>query len=277
MTANFKLFEFNPGSSKPPLHFAHANGFPPETYKAPLEPLLPDYRVISLRARPLWGNTPPEWLKNWSQLADDLLEGLKESGIQKVVGVGHSLGGVATLYAALKQPSLFTHIVLIDPTMLSPGLLRKVRWMKLFGWEARNQLVEGALRRKRNWESVEAAYEYFKGKPLFKNWPDETIRAYAQSMTVPSMEGGVEIAFPPEWEARIYRTIPTDVWKCAKLLQHRVLVIRGENSNTFTAESEKAFREANPQAVFAVVPGAGHLVPQEKPEEVGRLILNFLR
>src|SRR3970040_2009458 len=96
-------------------------------------------------------------------------------------------------------------------------------------------------------------------------------------MTGPSPDGGVQVIYSPEWEARIYRTIPTDVWKYAKLLRLPTLVIRGENSNTFTAESEGAFRSANPEVSFAVVPGAGHLVPQEKPEEIGRLILNFLQ
>jgi pimeloyl-ACP methyl ester carboxylesterase len=275
MTA-IKLFEFNPGSTKPLLHLAHANGFPPQTYQKSLEPLFPHYRVISLPSRPLWGDTPPEWLKHWSQMADDLLEGLKGLGPQKVIGVGHSLGGVLTLYAAVKQPELFSQVILIDPTMLSPKLLWQIRLMKLFGLEARSWLVKGALRRKRTWESTGEAYQYFRGRQLFKNWSDEIVRTYTASMTATSPMGGVYLIYPPEWEARIYKTIPTDVWKFAKLLQQHTLVIRGENSNTFTLDSEKAFRKANPQVVFKVIQGAGHLVPQEKPKEIGDLMEDFL-
>jgi pimeloyl-ACP methyl ester carboxylesterase len=193
-----------------------------------------------------------------------------------VVAIGHSLGGVATLYAAVREPELFSHIILIDPTMLAPALLRKVRLFRWMGSEARKELVQGALRRRRQWASREEAYRSFKDKALFKKWPDALVWSYVDGMTGPSGMGGIELIYPPEWEARIYRTIPTDVWKYAAKLIQPTLVIRGETSNTFTADSEKAFRKALPKARFEVVQGAGHLVPQEKPEEVGRMILEFL-
>lgn len=271
-----KLFDFNPGSTKPLLHLAHANGFLPPTYQKSLEPLFPHYHVVSVLARPAWGDTPPGWLKNWSQMADDLIEGLKGMGAHQVVGIGHSLGGVLTLYAAVKEPGLFKRIVLIDPTMLAPGLLRKIQVLKFFGFEARNFLIKGALRRKREWESPEAAYDYFRNRRLFKFWSDDMVESYTKSITAPSAQGKVSLSYPPEWEARIYKTIPTDVWKFAGLLDQPTLVIRGENSNTFLGDGEKEFRKMNPQVNFEVVPGAGHLIPQEKPEEVGKLILNFL-
>lgn len=277
MTANLRIFEFNPGSTKPLLHLSHANGFLAPTYQKAFEPLLAHYHAVSLSMRPTWGDTPPQWLKSWSQMADDLITGLGEIKAQRVVGVGHSLGGVLTLYAAVKKPDLFSHIILIDPTLLSPKLLWQIKLMKLFGLEARSFLIKGALRRKRDWQSPGAAYEYFRGRRLFKNWSDEMVKTYTESITASSVQGGVHLSYPPEWEAQIYKTIPTDVWKFAKQLQQPALVIRGENSNTFTADSEKAFRKANSRVVFKVVPGAGHLVPQEKPEEVAHLIMNFLR
>jgi pimeloyl-ACP methyl ester carboxylesterase len=149
--------------------------------------------------------------------------------------------------------------------------------MKVFGMDARSYLIKGALRRKKNWESAEEAFRYFRGRNLFRNWTDEAVRIYTQGMTAPSPEGGVSLIYPPEWEAQIYRTIPTDVWAFAAKVQKPLLVIRGENSNTFTRDSEKSFRKVNPRALFEVVGGAGHLVAQEKPEEVGKLISDFLK
>src|SRR6185369_3339314 len=219
-----KLHDFNPGSSKPLLHLGHANGFPPATYLPMVEPLTRDYHLVSLLARPFWHNTPAEWLRDWSQLSEDLAEGLEHLGAKGIVGVGHSLGGVQTLMAAVNHPRLFSKIVLIDPTMLPPAYLWKVRLFKIFGKETRGSLVEGALRRRRHWESVETAFQSFKEKPLFRLWPEGTIRAYAESMTKDSPEGGVDLAYPPEWEAQIYRTIPTDVWGYAKRLSLPTLV-----------------------------------------------------
>ena len=116
----------------------------------------------------------------------------------------------------------------------------------------------------------------FSGTQLFKNWSDEMVHAYSDSITGPAPDGRVQLIYPPEWEAQMYRTIPSDVWKFTKLIGQPTLVIRGETSNTFTADSEKAFRKSNPKVSFEVVPGAGHLVPQEIPCEVGSLIIRFL-
>ena len=272
-----RLYEFNPSSTKPLLHLAHANGFLPQTYQESLKPLLNDYKIISFYPRSLWGDTDPKWLKHWSQMADDLIASLDGIKVKGIIGIGHSLGGVLTLYAAVKRPDLFSKVILIDPTMLPPKLLWQIRLMKLIGLDARSALIKGALRRKRNWDSAKAAYEYFRGRQLFKNWSDAVVKAYVESITEPALDGSIRLSYPPEWEARIYKTIPTDVWKSAKLIQQPTLVIRGETSNTFTEDSEKAFRKANPRVSFEVVLGAGHLVPQERPNEIGRFIRDFLQ
>jgi len=270
--------DFNPDSQKPLLHLAHANGFPPSTYTRALKPLFEKFHVISFYARPFWPDCPPaETLKDWSVFADDLLKGLESVKAKKIIGIGHSLGGVATLTAAIRQPELFSRVILIDPTMLPPAFLRKVAWFKWLGMESRTDLIQGALRRRRHWDSREQVYQSFKEKPLLKKWLDEILQAYVDGMTAPSEKGGVELVYSPEWEAQIYRTIPTDVWKKVSLLRSPALVIRGENSNTFTSESEEAFRKANPSASFAVVKNAGHLVPQEQPDETGRIVTDFLK
>jgi pimeloyl-ACP methyl ester carboxylesterase len=271
------FFQFNDPSDKPLIHLAHANGFPPRTYRCFFKPFAASYRGLAFPARPLWPGSPPaKALRDWSLLADDLLSALRSLGNRKIIGVGHSLGGVLTLLAALKEPERFSRIVLIDPTMLPPPLLRKVWWMKKLGLEFRPDLVAGALRRRRHWDSLEAALESFKTKPLFRAWNPEVIEDYAKSLTAPDPQGGVSLAYSHEWEARIYQTIPTNVWKAAAQLKVPSLVIRGETSNTFTAESEAAFQKANPSAVFRVAAGAGHLVPFEKPGLTADLVLEFL-
>ena len=271
-----KLFKFNSKPGKPLIHLAHANGFPPPTYRQMVRPLLSRYQVMALPARPLWPGSDPEQLKDWSLLTGDLLEGLRPLGRRQVIGIGHSLGGVLTLTAALREPERFSRIILIDATMPAPTVLWRFEWMRRLGLTPRKDLVRGALRRRRHWDSREAAFLAFAGKPLFKSWKKGVLRDYVEGMTAPGPRGGVDLVYPPEWEARIYQTIPTDVWKGIHELRMPVLVIRGENSNTFTALSEKAFAERLPSARLESVPGAGHLVPFEKPVETAKLILDFL-
>jgi pimeloyl-ACP methyl ester carboxylesterase len=272
------FYDHNPDSSKPLVHLAHANGFPPSTYRLALQSLYDHFHIVSLYARPFWPDCPPaSTLKDWSVFSKDLIQGIEQFAKKPIIAIGHSLGGVATLQAAVERPDLFSKVVLMDPTMLPPSLLRKVWWMKLFGWEGRKELVEGALRRRRHWDSQEQAFGSFKGKSLFKKWPEQTFKAYVEGMTRENRSGGVDLAYSADWEAQIYRTIPTDVWKWVPKLQPQTLVLRGETSNTFMAESEEAFRKLRPQTTFSSVPGAGHLVAQEAPHEVGQILLKFLQ
>ncbi len=272
-----KIYEFNEGRGKLLVNLAYANGFLPQTYRRALQPLFDHYRVVSIHVRAMWENCPPESLKNWPQMGDDLLAGLDGlTDDRPVIGIGHSMGGVATLYAALKRPERFSHLILIDPTLMSPGVLWRMRLTRLLGMEARLPLVQGALRRRQQWDSTEDAYQYFRSKPLFARWPDDVLRDYAQSMTVPADNGGVRLAFDPRWEAQFYRTVPTDVWKLPGRVQQPMLVIRGELTTTFGEASAANFRRLNPRAHIVTVKGAGHLVPQEKPDETGKLIADFL-
>jgi pimeloyl-ACP methyl ester carboxylesterase len=271
-----EFFRFNPPSEKPILHIAHANGFPPLTYRRFFQPLASQTQGLALVTRPFWPGADARDLKDWSLLTEDMLQALKTLG-KKVIGVGHSLGAVITLNAALEAPELFSRVILIDPTMLAPHLLREAWLLRKLGLEFRPDLVRGALRRRRHWDSREAALEGFKSKGIFKSWPLDVLKDYAQSMTAPDPQGGVSLTYSPEWEAKIYQTIPTDVWAKAARLQVPALVLRGETSNTFTAPSEAAFRKASPQTVFQVVPGAGHLAPHEKPEQTAAFVLDFLK
>lgn len=249
----------------------------PPTYKKALQPLENNFQIISLKIRPLWEGESPKQLKHWSLFADDLIRGLDSIKAKGITAIGHSLGGVVTLYAAVKRPDLFSRLVLLDPTLLDPFRLRKIRLMHLLGMETRRSLVMGALRRRKNWGSVQEAYLSFKEKPLFKKWPKETIRAYATSITRPSSRGGVELAYPPEWEARIYQTIPTDVWKYVRRLIRPTFVLAGKDSHVFNLKSVEAFRQACPVARVETIPDAGHLLVQERPLEVGRRIVRFLK
>ncbi len=72
------VYEF--GGDGPVLHIAHANGFPPGTYR-PLAATLTDrYRVIGLPARPLWPGSRPEEINGWGPLAHELHAGAGRGG-----------------------------------------------------------------------------------------------------------------------------------------------------------------------------------------------------
>jgi len=268
------LHEF--GGHGPVIHLAHANGFPPAAYRLLAETLTDRFRVLSLPARPLWSGNQPESIADWHPLADDLIGGLDVLGLCDILGVGHSLGGVLTLWAAIRRPDLFRAVVLIDPVFLPPAwlqLIRLIRWLGLY-WH--QPLVQGALHRRQTWPSRQACYEHYRAKPLFASWPEASLRAYVEAATRSRADGGFELVYPPQWEARIFATTPTDIWRDVPQLRVPALFVRGQRSDVFRPECQRRIARYLPGARFAVVPNAGHLVPLERPAETGAVIREFL-
>lgn len=264
------------GGVGPLLHLAHANGFPPGTYRPLIEALTDHYRVVALPSRPLWPASQPESAPNWHPLVNDLIEGFDRLGWRGVIGVGHSMGGVLTLWAAVRRPDLFRAVVLIDPVILPPAWLWLVRAVRLLGLQRRLPPVQAALHRRRNWPNRQTCFERYRRTPFFAGWPDESLWAYVEAGTRERSDGQVELVYPPEWEAQIFATTPTDIWKAVPRLRAPALVIRGEHSSIFRPQSQTRMERLLPLARFVVMPGAGHLVPMERPKETGAAIREFL-
>jgi pimeloyl-ACP methyl ester carboxylesterase len=265
------------GGNGPIIHLAHANGFPPAAYRPFAETLTDSYHVVGLPARPLWPGSRPESAPNWHVLADDLVQRFDALDLNGIVGVGHSMGGVCTMLVAIRHPDLFRAVVLIDPVILPPNVLRLLWLMHRLGLSKRQPLVQGALRRRRTWPSRQVCYERYRTKPLFANWPDDSLWAYVEAGTRPTLDGQVELVYPPEWEAHIFATAPTDIWRYVSQLKTPALVIRGEDTDTFRPESQRRMERLRPQARYHVIASAGHLVPMERPAETGAVVREFLK
>src|SRR5688572_23540526 len=143
------LIELGGDPSNPALiHIAPANGFVPQTYLPLLRPLMEQYRVVSLPPRALWGDEQPAAAsgEGWVQLGEDFLAGIAAFGLENVIAVGHSFGGVASMMAALKQPERFRALILLDPTILAQQWIDMIK----MAWEqgVAIPMAERALRRR---------------------------------------------------------------------------------------------------------------------------------
>lgn len=266
------------GGDGPPLHMAPANGFPPQTYIPLLRPLTGRFTVLSLPPRPLWTDPPPpDPSATWQQVADDLLAALDAHRLEGVIGVGHSIGGVATMLAAIKEPGRFRGIVLLDPTIFPPRYLWTFKLMRMVGLNGRFPLAQRALRRRANFADDREAFAYWRKKRLFTAWNDSTLQHYVDGMLQPDGHGGVELTFAPEWEAHYFSTIYTDSWRMAPKLEGLlpVLVVRGTNTNTFLEPAAKRLRRLVPSAMYAEIDG-DHLFPQSVPGPTRAVIERWL-
>ena len=263
------------------LHFAHANGYPPAAYTPLLKALGERYRVCAMEARPLWPDASHAVLTDWRPLAGDLITFLETRFPgEAVVGMGHSVGGNATLRAALYRPELFRSLVLVDPVLFPPfvGAWWNLIYFLGLGYRL-HPLARGALRRRRKFESKQAMFENYRRKRVFSRMDDDALQAYVDALAEPDPAGeGVRLRYAPEWEARIYVTgLRTDgeIWRKLPRLRLPVLVIRGAHTDTFWEKTAARFQRRVPHAEIVTLGDSTHLLPLERHAEVARLVREF--
>lgn len=258
------------------LHFAHANAYPPDCYLQLLKPLQAHFQVVGMHQRPLWEGSNPKKLKNWSQLADDLILFFEQQGIQKAIGMGHSLGGVVSILAAIKRPDLFSKLILIDPVVFSS----KGNWFfNILPISLKKKfmpIAKIAAKRRDLWENKEDVYTSFRKKRVFRRFSDSVLLDFVNASTTETGDNKqVRLTFPKAWETQIYTTAP-NVFPDLKKLTIPILAIKGEKSNVITSAIWKEWKDAQPHNQFLELPDSGHLVPMEHPQKLADWILGQL-
>ena len=261
-----------------PLHFLHANGYPPECYETFLELLKTQYHVFGMMLRPLWPNSDPDEIQDWHSFSDDLLSFLRERSEGPVIGVGHSIGAVVTLRAAIQEPDRFKALILIDPVLLVPSRLAAWSLIRAVGLASKaHPLISGALRRRRTFDDLDLVFRRYQKREIFRYMSDENLRAYIEGITRRT-ETGYELVYSPEWEARIYLTSlrDFDIWRGLPTLNVPTFFIRGAETDTFLESAAKFVKRKQPKARVETLPNSTHLLPLERPQDVFDIMQSFL-
>jgi pimeloyl-ACP methyl ester carboxylesterase len=264
------------GGSGAALHFAHANGFPPGTYRKLVEELTGSHHVFSMSARPLWPDSQPRMLRGWSQLAEDLRAEFDRRGVRDIVGVGHSLGAVTSLLAAASDPGLFSALVAVDPLILTGA--HSLFWgtVKAVGLSGRFGIVRGARRRRELWSDRDEVRTSYSSKEIFAGWDPEVLEDYLDAGTVELADGSVRLRYPREWEARIFAAAPHNLWAELRKVSVPTLFVQGQRSDTFLDAARLRVEREVLGSRTMVMAGSSHFVPMERPRELARVIVEFL-
>jgi pimeloyl-ACP methyl ester carboxylesterase len=263
------------GGSGTVLHFAHSNGYPPACFRQMLQPLTDRFHVVGICLRPLWPGSEPEEMESWDGIAADLKQFFSQQGYQQVIGVGHSLGAVATMMAAGQDPDLFRALVLIEPVFLPPQILNMITNQP----EAAENMPLLPLTRHRrtHWPDRQSAFDHFRPKPVFQRWSDGVLWDYVNYALQETEQGEVTLTYSREWEARFYAHPPLTVWEDVPEVTQPTLAIRGAESDTLFPQSWQLWQELQPDATFVEIPEAGHMVPMERPSLLSKEIYKFLK
>jgi pimeloyl-ACP methyl ester carboxylesterase len=115
-------------------------------------------------------------------------------GLERPLGFGHSQGGSALLLAEQARPGTFAGLYLYEP----------VAWPEPFPMDD-HPLVVGALRRRDEFTSVDAARQRLGSKPPLADLEPAVLAAYVEHGLAPTPGGGVTLKCRREDEAQTYR------------------------------------------------------------------------
>jgi pimeloyl-ACP methyl ester carboxylesterase len=257
-----------------PLYFAHANSFPASIYRKMFTRLAPHYNVMHLDTV---GHDPAFPVTDgWPHLVEETIRAIEQQANRPVCGVGHSLGGVLVLFAAVARPDLFQGLVILDSPLFGPWRSRGIWLAKRLGFIDRLTPGGETLRRRDCWASVEMAYEYFLRKPVFARFDRDCLMDYAQFGTCPDGAGGRRLKFRPRVEDAIYRSLPHHLSSCAGRLQVPAVYLAATQGSVLK-RSDRHFVERHLGMHVASHPGS-HLFPLEHPiETAGNIHRAFVR
>lgn len=231
-----------------------------------------------MKLRPLWDDAKMDDLQDWHPLSEDLLRFLADREPGPVIGVGHSIGGIVTLRAALRDPKKFRALILLDPVLFVPSFLVLWKFVRGIGLgEKLHPLISMARKRRREFDNRETVFRGYRNRSIFKNVTDENLWRYIEGITKPKSDGSFELVYTPEWEAHIYQSglRDFDLWRGLPKLEVPTLIVRGAESDTFLEKTAKLVKKKNPKIQIETMKNTTHILPLEQPQEVAGIINNF--
>ncbi len=274
LMANIPLEDY--GGDGELIHFAHANAYPPGAYKQLLVALNAKYKVVAIIQKPLQKDSEYQKFNSWEELADDIISSIEALNVGQVIGMGHSLGAVATILAAYKRPELFSRLVLIDP-VLFPKSFDYLGMIIPVSLRANIiPIARKALKRKTEWYSKENAFSAYRDKEVFRRFSDEALWDYIHAGLVTDEKTSMQVLkFTKEWEARIYSTVQFVMDKLYAI-EIPIYAVRGDETNVIKKELWDTWKGKQTHNHYLNIAFASHLVPMEYPEVISKWLLEHL-
>ena len=255
------------GGTGPALVLAHATGFHGRMWAPLATALRLRFHCWSFDARGHGDSTRPTPADfDWRGFGQDALAVVDGLGLVRPFGLGHSQGGSAFLLAEQARPGTFAGLYLYEP----------VAWPHPAPMDG-HPLVEGALRRRDTFESVDAAVQRLGAKPPLATLDATMVRAYVEHGFVATATGEVTLKCRREDEAQIYRMGP-----CHRAFDHLsdiacpVTIARG--TATRSVDIDLAVRQAAllPAGRLEEFDGLSHFGPLEEPEQIAASVTQAL-
>lgn len=249
------------------IHFAHGNGFPALCYTQMLNQLAPrfDYCFIDrIGHNPLYPVS-----ENWANLVREIIDSVESQANQPVIAVGHSLGGILSLLAAIEKPELFKAVIMLDSPIIGHYKSILVRWAKVLGLIDRFSPANATKGRRPHWKDHDLLLHYLASKNLFKTFTPACLNDYIE-YGLCLKEDGYHLRFDRHIEYQIYRTLPHNLPSLKGKLKTPSALIYGDKS-TVVNKMDLRYMQRHFDVQNIEIHGT-HLFPMEHPKAAAQSI-----
>ena len=245
------------GAGPEAIVLLHGIGGDARSFASQLDALSPLRRAIAWNM-PGFADSPPVASLSFADLAGALEDLLDRLNIERADLFGHSIGGMVALEFAATRPERVRSLILCattpafggkDPAFAEQFL--KARLAPLDAGKSMRELAQAAIPAAIG-EGADAA-----GVALVQ-------RAMSE--------------IPVEVYRTIVRCLVTfDRRESLPSIKAPALLIAGERDPNAPPRTMQKMAETMPNARYVEIKGAGHLLPNERPGEINRLVADFLR
>ena len=192
--------------------------------------------------------------------------------------VGSSMGALVAEEAALKKPGRFSPpadsrgLILLDGSIpggpANPGVFALAKLLFSRKWyRAYRKNPEGA------WASLYPYYADLDAMPPGdKDFLRRRVMARVESKTQEQAFFAIQRSL-----IRAYLLSSSRFARKIQRYKGKILLLWGEKDKIIPLSSAETFKSLRPDINLQIIPGAGHLPHQEKPEETARLIADFVK
>lgn len=244
----------------PPMVLLHGLTGHAHTWDHMAPALAASHRVLALDQR---GHGDSEHVESYT--TDDFVQDLEAMAVAWGIGrfglMGLSMGAHNALAFAAAHPARVERLIVID---IPPRMDRT----RAPNWDVISRLAETGHTPFETFEqAVEAARA---GNPTA---PEENLRYRTKWNLNDAGDGRLVLKYdskaPARWE-------PADLWERLPSIKAPTLLVRGGKTLVLPAETARRMVEAIPDAELVEVADSGHSVPTDRPEELARIVLDWL-
>jgi esterase len=231
---------------------------------------LSNYFTVYLPDQRNHGQSPWSEVHDYSSMRDDLYELVNDLSLKRFFLAGHSMGGKTAISFALRWPDMINGLLIAD---ISPfaneslmqivnsehlTILNSILTLDLHKISTRRG-AEAALMEKIPSEKVR--------KLILKNLQRTADNTFAWKLNASSLLKNLE---------KIMEGVERQTDYSQQITGFPVIFLKGRDSNYITTVDFKDIRNVFPVAEIIEVPGAGHWIQVDKPEEVVKYIRRLL-